>query len=59
MGLLTEMMERWMEVKVELEVNSMVGRILVVHEVEVVMTSRRVRFVRGIMEFGHVESFKD
>ena len=28
-------------------------------EVEVVMTSHLVRFVRGIMEFGLVESFKD
>ena len=35
------------------------GHILVVQGVEVVMTSRRVRFVRGMMELEHVESFKD
>ena len=59
MGLLTEMMERWTEVKVDLEVISMVVCILMVREEEVVMTSCRVRFVQRIMEFGRVESFKD
>ena len=52
------MIERWMEVEVDLGEEAMVGRILVVRGVEVVMRSHHVHFVLEIMEFGHVESFR-